>query len=353
MATYQIQIVLLALLLLYQPLEILFTRKRVGIRTVNSFSWTLLLSLFSVSTMPLSAFQNTYELMVLIVVFLLGLATILVINKTISGNSFKVSDVSGVNLSVVLKKAIESIELKVADTVFLEDNRKSELLIDGSKRKVCIEQKETPFSKQYYYILRFDRWYDGRSKREILDYLSDHLSQFDLPKRKRGFLIAEAMVFVAVTILFLAALNSKVLHETSYQVFDESNPPECIKLIEYDRRISDNKRHENRLITDPLVTKRFYEGFSKAGMRRIKNMDQKILTDNTYYQVTYGQLPKSIYVKPSVSYLYIPLETIKEMSVQKKIMVSFYELYSKNEGFYFMLNYDFNPLAKARELFTN
>lgn len=105
MATYQIQILLLVLLLLYQPLEILFTRKRHGICNVNSFSWTLLLSLFSVSTLPQSLFQNTYDVMVLIVILLLGLMTILVINKTISGNSFKVSDVSGVNLSVVLKKA--------------------------------------------------------------------------------------------------------------------------------------------------------------------------------------------------------------------------------------------------------
>ena len=353
MATYQIQIVLLALILLYQPLEILFTRKRYGMRTVNSFSWTLLFSLFSLSTMPLNPFQNTYDVMALIVILLLGLMTILLINKTISGNSFKVSDVSGVNLAVVLKKALESIGLKVSDTVVLEENRKSELLIDGSKKKVYIELKEAPFSKQFYYILRFDRWYDGRSKKEILDYLSEYLSQFELPKKRRVFVIVEAMLFVGVTIFLLGALNSKMLHEASYQVFDESNPPECIKLIEFDRRISDNKRHENRLITDPLVTKRFYEGFSKAGMHRIQNMDQKILMDNTYYQVTYGQLPKSIYVKPSSSYLYIPFETIKKMSPQKKIMVSFYEIYSKNEGLYFKLNYDFNPLAKARELFTN
>lgn len=160
-------------------------------------------------------------------------------------------------------------------------------------------------------------------------------------------------MFVLVTIFLLGALNSKMLHEASYQVFDESTPPDCIKVVEYDRRISDVKRHENRLITDPLVTKRFYEGFSKAGMHRATHLDKKLLVDNAYYQVTYGQQPKSIFVKSNVSYLYIPFETIKEMSLQKKVMVSFYELYSKNEGVYFMLYYDFNPLAKARELFTN
>ena len=48
--------------------------------------------------------------------------------------------------------------------------------------------------------------------------------------------------------------------------------------------------------------------------------------------------------------MYIPFDAIRETSTVKRLMVDFYRLYSKKEGFLYYLNYDFYGLQTMREL---
>ena len=81
MTPFHIQILIIIMLFLYQPLEILLTRKRYGIYHANSFPWAIVASLLSLSNLRLQPYeQNTENLMVMIG-FILAIMIIVMVSK--------------------------------------------------------------------------------------------------------------------------------------------------------------------------------------------------------------------------------------------------------------------------------
>ena len=349
MTIYYIQILILLFLLLFQPVEVLLTPKRYGIKHSNSFTWTLLMSLITVTTTSFQPFENSMQNVALMAMFLLILIGAATSGYYFSGQLYHIADVTGLNLKVILKKAVESAGLIIEATEVVEDNKKSTLKIIGSKKKIEIELKEKFLTNQTYYQIKFGRWLDRKSKDLILDYISEHLSQFELPEKKKRYVIVESVLFMGILVVLLGTLNTKLLQETSYAVFEEGMP-EMMEVTIFDKRITDVKENQTFSITNPEVLKAFYDAFSDAEMWNYRNLQPGNLNENAYFLVRYGDLQQSIYVMNSGSYLYIPYDEIEEVSPLKKFMVSFYRLYGKKEGIYYSLYYDFDELTYAREL---
>lgn len=350
MTTYYIQIIILVLLLLFQPIEVLLTPKRHGIRHSNSFSWTVLASLFSVSTTSFTAFESTVQNISWMIGFFLFLITIAVAGHYFSGQMYKITDVAGVNLKRTLQKAVASSGLVIDETEVVEDNKKNTFNIKDSKKKIEIELKEKFISNETYYYIKFGRWFDRKSRESILDYISEHLSQFELPEKGKRFVVMESVLFMAVLVVLLGIINTKMLQEDTYAVFEDGRP-ELIEVTIFDKNITDVKQNKEITISDPEFIESFYASFSNAGMRNNRSYQPQSLQDNAYYEFRYGELQQSIYVLSHGSYLYIPYEEIKALSPLKNMMVTFYRLYGKKDGVYYTLYYDFNELQRANELF--
>ena len=350
MTTNYIQIFILVLLLLFQPIEVLLTPKRHGIRHSNSFSWTVLASLFSVSTTSFNAFESTVQNITWMIGFFLFLITIAVAGHYFSGQVYKISDVAGVNLKKTLQKAVASSGLVIDETEVVEDNKKNTFNIKDSKKKIEIELKEKFISDETYYHIKFGRWFDRKSRESVLDYISEHLSQFELPERGKRFIVMESVLFIAILVVLLGFINTRMLQETTYEVF-EDGMPESIEVTIFDRNISEVKQNEEFTISEPKVIEAFYDSFSKGDMWHNRHYKPEVLGDNVYIQIRYGEMQQNIYLLSHASYLYIPYDEIKDVSPITKAMVAFYRLYGKKDGNYYRLSYEFNALQRANELF--
>lgn len=350
MTTYYIQIIILVLLLLFQPIEVLLTPKRHGVRHSNSFSWTVLASLFSLSTTSFNSFENTMQNIAWMIMFFVFLLTVAVVGHYFHGQVFKITDVAGVNLKKTLQKAVASAGLAIEETEVVEDNKKNTFIIKDSKKKIEIELKEKFITNETYYHIKFGHWFDRKSRDEILDYISEHLSQFELPEKERRFVVVESVFFMALLIVLLGFINTKMLQETTYEVF-EDGIPESIEVTIYDKNITEVKQNKVYTVSEPEVIKAFYESFSKGDMWHNSQYKPGALGDNVYIQIRYGEMQQCIYLLSHASYLYIPYEEIKEISPLTNVMVTFYRLYGKKEGNYYRLSYEFNPLQRANELF--
>ncbi len=350
MTAFQIHIIFLIMLFLYQPLEILLTRKRYGIYHANSFPWALVASLFSLSTLTLQPQPNSESTLPMIG-FLLAIVIIVIVSKIINGFSYKVVDVAGLNLKLTLQKAIESTGMKVSEIDVVSDNKKNDFKIADSKKRISIEIKEKFLSKETYYILKFDRWVDRKSRHDILEYISDQMTRFELPEKKMSFKLIEAAVFVVVLIVLLGFFNARWLNETHYAIFDDEGMPGVLNVTAFDKRIVEVKQDERLLISDPEIIKSFYEEFSDTYMYLNTHEEIEDIQATAYYQITYGNLSQSIFVISNDSYMYIPFDAIRETSPVKRIMVDFYRLYGKKDGLLYSLSYDFNELQIIRQLF--
>lgn len=351
MTIYYIQILIIIFLLLFQPLEVLLTPKRYGIKHSNSFSWTLLMSLVTVTTASFQPFENSIQNIALMIGFLMILIGAAATGYYFSGQLYHIADVKGLNLKDILQKAIDSAGLILETTEVVEDNKKNTLKIKGSKKQIEIELKEKFISNHTYYQIKFGRWFDRKSKDTILDYICEHLSQFELPEKKKRYVMAESVVFMAILVVLLGTLNMRMLQETSYAVFEEGMP-ETVEVTVFDKRITEVKENQTFSVSKPEIINAFYESFSDAEMWNYKNLQPENLENKAYFLVRYGTLQQSIYVMNNGSYLYIPYDEIKETSPLANIMVTLYRLYGKKEGIYYSLYYDFDELTFARELFA-
>ncbi|HAS75023.1 MAG TPA: hypothetical protein DCS67_12835 [Clostridiales bacterium UBA8960] len=351
MTTYYIQIIILGFLLFLQPIEVLLTPKRYGIKHSNSLSWAALASLFSVSTTSFNAFEDTTQNIALMIVFFLFLITVAVSSHYFSGQVYHITDVAGINLKRTLQKAVASTGLVIEESEVLEDNKINTFLIKDSKKKIEIELKEKFISNQTYYHIKFGRWLDRKSREDILEYISEHLSQFELPEKGKRYVIMESVIFMSILVVLLGFINTKMLQESTYTVF-EGGIPETLEVTVFDKRITDMKENHSFTISDPEIVKPFYESFSSAEMWNYRNYVPENVNESAYYLIRYGELEQSIFVMSNGSYLYISYDEIKDISPLTNAMVSFYKLYGKKEGLYYSLHYDFNALQRARELFA-
>ena len=349
MTAFQIHIIFLIMLFLYQPLEILLTRKRYGIYHANSFPWALVASLFSLSTLTLQPQPNSESTLPMIG-FLLAIVIIVMVSKIMNGYSYKVVDVAGLNLKLTLQKAIESTGMKVSEIIVVTDNKKNDYIIADSKKRMSIEIKEKLLSKETYYILKFDRWVDRKSRHDILDYISDQMTRFELPKKKMSIKLIEAATFVAVLIVLLGFFNAKWLQETPYDIFEGEGMPVVLNVTVFDKRIVEVKQDETFMISDPAIIKSFYDDFSDGYMYLNTYEELADLSAKTHYQITYGNLSQSIYVTAEGCYMYIPFDAIRETSTVKRLMVDFYRLYGKKEGLLYSVSYEFYGLQTMRAL---
>jgi len=176
------------------------------------------------------------------------------------------------------------------------------------------------------------------------------MTQFELPKKKIGIKLFEAALFVVVLVVLLGFFNTKWLKETQYAIFEEESMPEVLNVTSFDKRIVEVKQDEQLLISDPAVIKSFYEDFSDGYMYLNTSDELADFIAKTHYLITYGKLSQSIYVTSDHCYMYIPFDAIRETSTVKRLMVDFYRLYSKKEGFLYYLNYDFSELQTMRAL---
>jgi hypothetical protein len=350
MTAFQIQIIIVILLFMYQPLEILLTRRRYGISHANSLPWAFVVPLYSLSSLRLQPLEQTAENLMLMSGVILAIVIIVMVTKLIYGHAYKVVDVAGLNLKNTLEKAIEVTGMKVSEIVVVSENKKNDFILADSKKHVSIELKEKFLSKETYYIVKFDRWVDRKSRHEILDYISEYMTQFELPKKKMGIKLFEAALFVVVLVVLLGFFNTKWLNETQYAIFDEEGMPEVLNVTAFDKRIVEVKEDEKLLISDPAIIKSFYQDFSDGYMYLNTYEEMADLHATAYYQITYGNLSRSIFVLSNNSYMYIPFDTIRETSLLNQIMVDFYRLYSKKEGLLYSVSYEFNELQAMREL---
>ena len=153
MTPFHIQILIIIMLFLYQPLEILLTRKRYGIYHASSFPWAIVASLLSLSNLRLQPEEQNTENFMVMIGFILAIMIILMVTKIIYGYSYKVVDVAGMTLKQTLQKAIESTGMKVSEIDVVADNKKNDFRIADSKKRMSIEIKEKFLSNETYYIL--------------------------------------------------------------------------------------------------------------------------------------------------------------------------------------------------------
>ncbi len=160
-----------------------------------------------------------------------------------------------------------------------------------------------------------------------------------------------AALFVAVLIILLGFFNARWLKETHYAIFEEEGMPEVLHVTAFDKRIVQVKEDEQLLISDPAIIKSFYEEFSDAYKYLNTHGEIDDFSAKTYYQITYGNLSKTIYVTADHCYMFISFEAIRETSPVKRLMVDFYRLYGKREGLLYTLIYDFDELQIIKQLF--
>jgi hypothetical protein len=350
MTPFHIQILFIILLFMYQPLEILLTRKRHGIYHASSFPWAFVASLLSLSNLRLQPEEQNTEYFMAMIGLILAIVIIVVVTKIFNGYSYKVVDVAGLNLKITLQKAIESTGMKVSEIDVVADNKKNDFIIANSKRRMSIEIKEKFLSNETYYILKFDRWVDRKTRHDILDYISEQMTHLELPKKKMRFKLIEAALFIAVLIVALGFFNARWLQDTKYAIFEDEGMPEVLNVTAFDKRIVQVKQDKTIMISDPTIIQSFYEEFSDGYLYLNTSDELSDFSNKTYYRISYGKLSQSIYVTSDRCYMYITFDAIRETSTVNRLMVDFFRLYSKKEGLLYYLNYDFSELQAMRTL---
>ena len=121
------------------------------------------------------------------------------------------AELDGFDLTNAIKKAVEANGFVIEKVAFNQATDKTTYEIADCNKSISFELKEKITSDERFYCLSFIRWADRGSKNAILDAISEDMSSYEIPKKRKKYLLLEMVLFMMGVLVLLGVINSRML----------------------------------------------------------------------------------------------------------------------------------------------
>ncbi len=256
---------------------------------------------------------------------------VFILTNYFGGSIYSIRTESSEAVLALMEAAIREIEYvqprKEAkkDSVFFH--------IPDTSRSVEYIEKKSVFTGNMTYSLRFRRWPNISTKKEILRYIEEGLQSEVLAKRKKIKVMGEALLVIALVCLALFMTTKAAMEPKYVNVYIENEVP--LAFIIHDGDISIRDDEVLKEIHDIIV-----EGYK---IRHDANGKDGIIRQPIYGTLIYGEDGLVVFITDLSSggkedygaYLYIANSFLGSKSILYRFAWETNKLYNKNQGNYY------------------
>jgi len=238
-----------------------------------------------------------------------------------------------------LEKAIKDLEGNDFEKIVEEKTIKYK--ITGTRKSIELIENKPFFAFKKNYYIKFKRWNDFWTKKEILSTLDNVLQEEEVDGRAKVKLIVRIILGIIFVILTTGLAVESVMEPDELPQWILENPPVKIYLVEKD------KYYANEEIYPQLqqVIEKAYT--SKSSVDRTEEEMMGNADVILYYQREDDGENAMLYMRRYNGVLFIPDSVMASSSLFHRIMAEIHQIYDQGNGAYFELSYYESPSEKG------